>query len=311
MSKRNLVIIIALLAIVDIAAAFWYLSLRIEASGESRELWQHADTAVSVADTVVSESVPDKFSISEHHAYYVSSSPAVRDNADTYYVCVKQVTLRWPVSINGNDSLPLLDRALRESLFGGSTASLQTAVQNWLTQPKFSIAALTDYKQIDRQPKLVGQYAHCEQLLAFPILTSLRLLVMQVEQRTRDGQDNTMARRYLHYDRVKQSVLSRNDIFELGKDAVLLSLINDKIERLNQEKQLQLERAAKTANEFRATRTGIVFEYPAGELAPISEGIVEIHVDYPTIGVTLTQNFKNLLNLNDGYWRYKPLDPTL
>ncbi|MBQ9216888.1 MAG: hypothetical protein IJ160_01735 [Muribaculaceae bacterium] len=42
-----------------------------------------------------------------------------------------------------------------------------------------------------------------------------------------------------------------------------------------------------------------------------SEGVIEVLLDYPLLGPALTQEFKNLLNLNDGYWKYKPIDHNL
>lgn len=311
MTKRNLVIIIALLVVIDIAAAFWYLSLRIEASGESRDLWQRGDTSVTVADTLTTASIPDTFDVKEFHAYYVSHSPAVRGDENSYYTCVKRVKVRWPVSINGNDSLPALERALQTCLFGSDNNNLAYAATRWTRVPKFNIEALTEFKEISTQPKIVSRYAYTEQLLAYPIMTSLRLLVMEIDHRTHASETSTLATRYVHYDRVKQSVLQRKNIFEPEQEPILLALINEKIERLNNEKRLQLERAAKVANDFHAIRGGIIFDYPAGEIAPASEGTIEILLDYPLLSSVLTQEFKNLLNLNDGYWKYKPIDHNL
>lgn len=312
MTKRNLVIIIALLVIIDIAAAFWYLSLRIEASGESRDLWQrNNDTTATLADTLTTTSIPDTFDIKEFHAFYVSRSPAVRDDENSYYTCIRRVKVRWPISVNGNDSIPALERALQSCMFGNDNNNLTFAATQWTRSPKFNVEALTDFKEIDAQPKIVPRYAYTEQLLAYPILTSLRLLVMEVDHRTHSGETATLTTRYVHYDRVKQSVLERKHIFDSGQEPILLSFINDKIERLNNEKRLQLERAAKVANEFHATREGIIFDYPAGELAPANEGVIEILINYPILSPVLTQDFKNLLNLNDGYWKYKPIDHSL
>lgn len=309
MSKRNLVIIIALLVIIDIAAAFWYLSLRIEASGESHDLWQRSDdTTATVADTLTTTSVPDTFDVQDFHTYYVSRTPAVRGDENSYYTCVKRVKVRWPVSVNGNDSLPALEQALLNCMFGKAGGNLSFAAAQWTQLPKFNVEALTDFKEIDTRPRIVPRYAYTEQMLAYPILTSLRLLVMEVDHRTQSGETSTLTTRYVHYDRVKQSVLERKHIFEQGKEPILLSLINDKIERLNNEKRLQLERASNVANEYHATRAGLIFDYPAGELAPANEGVVEILIDYPPLYSVLTQDFKNLINLNDGYWKYKPID---
>ena len=311
MSKRNLVIIIVLLVIIDIAAAFWYLSLRIEASGESHDLWQSGDTTATMADTLTNTSLPDTFDIREFHAYHVSRSPAIKGNQDSYYVCVRRVKVRWPSSVNGKDSVPQLEAALLTSMFGRSNNNLAVAASQWMQTPKFTIEAVNDYKEIERQPKLIGRYAYTEQLLAYPILTSLRMLVMEVDHRTTGGETKMVRSSYVHYDRVRQTVLDRKAIIAQAEEPLLLTLINNKIERLNNEKKLQLERAAKVANDFHATRAGIIFEYPAGEIAPASEGPIEVLIDYPLLGPVLTRNFKNLLNLNDGYWKYKPIDHNL
>lgn len=309
MTKRNLVIIIALLVIIDIAAAFWYLSLRIEASGESRDLWQRGNaTAATVADTLTTASIPDTFDVKEFHAYYVSRSPAIRGDENSYYTCVKRVKVRWPVSVNGNDSLPALERALQACMFGSDNNNLALSATRWARVPKFNIEALADFKEISVQPKIVSRYAYTEQLLAYPILTSLRLLVMEIDHRTHTSESSTLTARYVHYDRVKQKVLQRKDIIEPEQEPILLALINEKIELLNNEKRLQLERAAKVANDFHALRAGIIFDYPAGEIAPVGEGTIEILIDYHLLSSVVTQDFKNLLNLNDGYWKYKPID---
>ena len=311
MSKRNLVIIIALLVIVDIAAALWYFSLRIEASGESHELWPLGDTVSTMADTLTTVTEPDSFQVQEFHAYYVSRSPAIKGDLDSYYVSVRRVKVRWPLSVNGLDSVPALDNALLMAAFGKSGTPLSLAATHWLRQPKFTVESVTDYREIEQMPKLVPRYAHCEQMLVYPILTSLRLLVMQVDHRTHYGETSNLHSRYVHYDRVRHMVLDRKHIINAAEEPLVLTLINTKIERLNHEKKLQLERAGKVANDFRATRAGIVFEYPAGEIAPASEGVIEVLLDYPLLGPALTQEFKNLLNLNDGYWKYKPIDHNL
>lgn len=312
MTKRTLVIIIALLVVVDIAAALWYLSLRIEASGESRDLWQSGDTTATVADTLTTESIPDTFDLKEFKAYYVSRTPSVIGNEDSYYTCIKRVKARWPLSINGNDSLPALKQTILDIMFGNQRYNdLKQGAERWIHAPQFAIASLTDYKPSSKQPKVVQGYAYTEQLLAYPLLTSLRLLVIEVDHRTTNGTSRAVTSRYLHYDRVKQRVIERKNILDAEQEPALLKLINEKIERLNQDKRLQLERAAKVANDFHATRAGIVFDYPAGEIAPVSEGIIEVLINYPLLSPVLTQEFKNLLNLNDGYWIYKPIDHSL
>ena len=66
MSKRSILIAIALLTIIDIIAAFWYLALRLEREGGSHDLFErsHDSTALVSADTLDVVSVPDTFELS-------------------------------------------------------------------------------------------------------------------------------------------------------------------------------------------------------------------------------------------------------
>ena len=54
MTKKNLIIVIILLTIIDLVAAGWYMSRRIEASGQSKNLFEQRDSTdyVIEADTV-------------------------------------------------------------------------------------------------------------------------------------------------------------------------------------------------------------------------------------------------------------------
>lgn len=308
MTKRTLVIIIALLVIMNIIAALWYVSLRIEKSGDSYDIWQSGDTTVTMADTLSGASVPDSFQVMQYHAFFVSREPVVRDDFNSYYTCVKTIKVRWPISVNGNDSIRGLEDALLTTLFGNDNSNVTSASLRWVKQPRFTVSAPIDYKEIDTKPKLVGHYAYQEQLLTYPILTSLRLLVMQTDHVVRNGENTHKTSKYVHYDRVRQALLSRNDIFESNHESQLLGMINEKIGRLNQTKRLNIAHATRVSSDYYAQRTGIIFEYPAGEIAPLAEGTIQILLEYPNLGPALTRSYKNLLRLNDGYWKYKSLE---
>ena len=55
MTKKNLIIVIILLAIIDLVAAGWYISRSIEATGRSQSLFDQRDSTdiIAEADTAV------------------------------------------------------------------------------------------------------------------------------------------------------------------------------------------------------------------------------------------------------------------
>ena len=79
MTKRNLIIVIILLSIIDVVAAGWYMSRRIESSGKSQSLFDQRDSTevIAMADTVVSSSQADVFDKLQHNTYYFKANTPV------------------------------------------------------------------------------------------------------------------------------------------------------------------------------------------------------------------------------------------
>lgn len=99
MTKKNLIIVIMLLTIIDLMAAGWYMSRRIEASGRSQNLFDQRDSTevIAMADTVTSASQADVFDKLQHNTYYyISNTPAIQGDESSYYTSTKHVKVRWP-----------------------------------------------------------------------------------------------------------------------------------------------------------------------------------------------------------------------
>ena len=307
MTRRSLIIIIGLLAVIDIAAGLWYLTLRIEASGRGFELFHQDDEDVSLADTVSGTSVPDSFARRTMHAFYISESPAVRGNEQSHYTSVRTIDVRWPVSINGNDHPRALESQLIEAMFGSRHSTIEVASSLFLNTPQFNQQADVPYKTLQQRPTVAEVYGNEHKLMAFPVMTSDILLVMEVDEMVYDGHVRHESRHVVHYDRRQQRVIKMTDIID-GKDDVVLALINDKIDSLNErDSGLKLHHAYNVPREFAARRSGIIFLFPSGEIDDPADGPTEVLVPYPLIGSSLTSSFKKLLNDNGGYWNYKPI----
>ena len=308
MSKRSLLILILLLAIIDIVAAFWYLAARIEASGDSRDLFEmRSDTTnVATADTISDTNVPDSFMIAERHAYYVSREPAVKSDQSTYFTCVKRVKVRWPKSVNGSEDIVSLYRALLDKMFNPGTVNLEYAINQELAQPKFTSSHELEYKTVEKRPNPQPSYAYQYDILAYPVMTSMRVLVMGVEKVEYNGIERSRRNAFVHYDRAIHKLLTWKDVFA-SDNTVILGLINNKIEALNLEKNIQLEHAIAMPTEFQIKPKGICFHFPAGVVAAPNEGPIEVFIEYKTLNTVFTQGFKQLVRDNEGFWDYKPL----
>ncbi|MBO4870821.1 MAG: hypothetical protein J5565_02415 [Muribaculaceae bacterium] len=305
MSKRSLLIIILLLTIVDIVAAFWYLAARIEASGSSRDIFEIVpDTTVAeMADTLTETNVPDSFMMAEQHAYYVSQQPAIKGDNSTYFYCVKRVKVRWPKSVNGSSRMGQLEHAMLEKMFPMVGNDLEQSINMFLGQPSFNSTHELAYNKIDFLPASASSYSNRSDIVAFPVMTSMRLLVMGIEKYVFNGIETITSTAYVHYDRGTHRLLEKKDIFA-EKDVVILGIINAKIDQLNREKGSQLQHAS-TMPEFQAKAKGISFHFPTGIIAAPNEGPIEVFVDYPKIKPALTTSFKRLVAENTGFWDYK------
>mgnify|MGYP006873041516 CR=1 FL=1 len=102
MTKKNLIIVIILLTIIDLVAAGWYMSRRIEASGRSQSLFEQRDSTevIAMADTVTDARQADEFDKLQHNTYYyIANSPAIDNDNTSYYTSIKHVKLKWPVKV--------------------------------------------------------------------------------------------------------------------------------------------------------------------------------------------------------------------
>lgn len=311
MTKRNLIIIIVLLAIIDIVAACWYVSQRIEQSGKSQDLFNKRDsTQVVVADTVTVTSVADQFyGVREMNAYFVSTSPADRSNQMSYYTSIKRVATKWPRSVNGQDSLPALEKQLIKQAFGNGEPTVQKAREAYLASPTFNKPVGSQYRRASEAPTTYTTYGNVTQVLVYPLITSDRLLVMEVDKVDYSGYGTMRASSFVHYDRRRQHVLQRLDILNADRSGQLLSLINDRIDELNARRgtDKQLSRALNVPVDFCCTRDGITFAFQSGTIA--RDEAMDVSVPYDKLQPYLTDNFKQLIADNDDYSQYSKLEP--
>ena len=310
MTKKNLIIVIILLTIIDLVAAGWYMSRRIEASGKSQSLFDQRDSTevIAMADTVTSATQADVFDAMQNNTYYfIANSPNIKGDETSYYASTKHVKVRWPKKINGDDEFESLNKELIKKAFGNSQGKMKDARYVYLKTPNFN-KPLGDgeYHTLSSAPKVYPIYGNVTQVLVYPYMTSLRLLVMEIDKVEYNGSTTTENSYYIHYDRQSHRVLSRLDILmaDIDKESKLLKTINKKIDELNKGRgeDKQLQHALNVPAEICCRKNGIIFQFKQGA---ISSSSIDILLDYDKVKEFMTKDFQLLVDNNEGFWVYK------
>ena len=321
MTKRNLIITIILLTIIDALAAGWYMSRRIEAGGKSQNFFDQRDTteAVIEADTVTTTSQADLFDEMQHNTYYfIANTPNISGDNSSRYTSIKHVKVKWPRKVNGEDGLDQLNKELISKAFGNTQVKMEDARYVYLNKPTFNKPLDEgDYHKLSSAPTIVPVYGNVSQVLVYPYMTSQRLLVMEIDKVEYNGRTNSENDYFIHYDRQRQRVLSRIDILvaDVDKENKLLKVINKKIDDLNKGRAegRQLQHALNVPAEICCGKKGILFQYKQGT---ISDESVEILIDYDQAEPFFTPEFKQLMENNGDYKVYndnikpEPINPT-
>jgi len=309
MTKKNLIIIIILLSIIDVAAAGWYTARRIEANGKSQSLFgqRDEDEAIAMADTMITSNQADVFDTMQHNTYYfIAKTPTVPTDPSSCCTSIKHVKVRWPKKINGVDEPSELNKELIKKAFGSAHSDMKDARYKFLNTPKFNKPVGNDYRTLVKAPRIVPIYGNVSQVLVYPYMTSHQLLVMEIDKVEYDGSTTDESSSYVHYDRMNQRVLSRIDILtaDATKETELLKTINKKIDELNRGRSdsKQLQHALNVPSEICCSQKGILFQFRQGA---ISSDPIEILIDYGKLSPYFTKDFDKMVAENEGYWIYK------
>jgi hypothetical protein len=208
--------------------------------------------------------------------------------------------------VNGNDDLAELNKELIKKAFGNSQTTMKDARYVFLNTPAFNRPVGDDYRTLVKAPRVYPVYGNVNQVLVYPYMTSQRLLVMEIDKVEYDGSATVKNSSFVHYDRMRQRVLSRLDILvaDVDKETQLLKLINKKIDVLNRGRADNnlLQHALNVPADVCCGKKGVKFEYKQGS---ISSGPVDVLLEYDQLEPFLTKEFKQLQENNSDYFVYK------
>lgn len=303
MTKKNLIIVICLLTVIDLVAAGWYMSRRIEAGG-TQSLFDQRDSTdvVTEADTLVTTFQDDVFDELQHNTYYyIANTPSISGDNSTRYTSIKHVKVRWPLKVNGDSCFDELNKELINKAFGNNQAHMKDARFVYLNKPSFNKPIDDEYTKLSSAPTIVPVYGNVSQVLVYPYMTSQRLLVMEIDKVEYNGSANIESKYFVHYDRQRQRLLSRLEILtaDVDKENKLLKLINKKIDELNKSRgdDSKLQHALNVPAEICCGKKGVKFEYRQGT---ISTSPIEVMIDYDRLEDFFTEDFKQLVKENEG-----------
>ena len=321
MTKRNLIITIILLAVIDALAACWYVSRRIEVSGSSQNFFDQRDTSEVIveADTVTTSSQTDLFDELQHNTYYyIANTPSISGDNSSRYTSIKHVKVRWPRKINGESEFNELKKELISKAFENSQSKMADARFVYLNKPTFNKPlGEGDYRKMSSAPTIVPVYGNVSQVLVYPYMTSQRLLVMEIDKVEYNGSTTVENNYFVHYDRQRQRILHRIDILtaDVDKENKLLKVINKKIDELNKGRggRTPLQHALNVPAELCCGKKGVLFHYKQGSIA---DGPITVQIDYDDLEPFFTEEFKQLLKTNedikifDDNIKPEPINPT-
>ena len=300
MTKRSLYITILILAVLDLAAAAWWVAGHFNSDGRSR-LFENPENAV-MADTLADVKHPDNYRLLNEFAYYSATSYNGGEYTD-----IIRIKALWPVSINGDNSVAELKEALIGKMFGKQYNDIKQAFDTTLARPKFVGKPIGTVRRLSSKPETSEGLGMEHYYRAYPYMSSDRLVEYRIERGIFDGYRARHEMAMAHYDRVRQQVITIDMVFDLSQKNEVLKLVNKRIDRLVSADGLKLRNTPDLPQEFVLASNSIIFIFPAGAIDDDIDP-VEVKVDHEDLWPYLTSYFKDIVSSNANFTTYRRLE---
>ncbi len=309
-TRRRLLIVIALLVVIDIATALLYVASHLNADGKYVGAFSDADSVALQADTLPSAVASVKFDpIRDEVVYYVSASSLPSGTGgDNHFTCVKQVKLKMPHSVNGSTAIDDLKNAILTKAFGSGHGDETSSVNAFVDAPEFNMGGNSDYR-ISPNPVTTQRFFGREhRVKVFPYLSSERLLEYEIYAFVYDGHLRTERVGFVLYDCLRRRVLRPSDVLSIADAegvAALLKAVNRRIDFIARRDKQRLRHATSLNAEVAVERGGIKLVFPAGVIADAESGVASVYLPYDSCRALLTAEFRQMLVADGNYRRYK------
>ncbi len=305
LTKRNLLIIIGLLFLLDLAAIFVYVISHTNSEGKSPIDFVLNDSILnetkdSERDTFPTKLDPaklflDKFDTIARSQSFVSKDMIPVAGKLKPMTCSVKMKFVWPKSINDETSLNDLYKELISRISSDAPSDISDAVEWVLENPEFvqpssNFVTAAAVNSLDTN-------CYTEQMYRiFPYISSDNLLEMVVMVEKLKGKSLSRKMNVVHYDRVHHNVIDYDEVFNISKASDILALINRNIEIEKKKGNHSKWHATSTMpTDFLLGDNNVVFLFTNGEIAPWDAGLHQIEVANQELMPYFTNFFIDLL----------------
>ncbi|MDE6457298.1 MAG: RsiV family protein, partial [Muribaculum sp.] len=213
------------------------------------------------------------------------------EGAETYYddstevYSTVRIAIEWPEVMGGNDLKTLKD-SLLATIFDKPEATINASMLKAAENPEG--ADLFKMKLIDSIPTMKPAMVYSRDMIASIITFSPKFISYQIMTAIYNGGAHGMAEsRYINYDFATGKVLTYDNAFKPDSEAELLNAIKDNLmTRYNVSSMKELDKRGIFADQIYVSKNfylqgyDIVFHYNPYEIAPYSEGSINVRVPY-------------------------------
>lgn len=235
--------------------------------------------------------------------YICEGAPAHYNDSTEVYSTVR-IAVEWPEKMNGYNIKTLQD-SLLSAIFDKPEQTIEASMTASAAQPEGS--DLFKMKEIDSIPSSEPAMVYSRDMIASVITFSPLFISYQIMTATYNGGAHGMTESsYVNYDFSTGKVLTYDDTFMPESEPKLLQAIKDNLmTRYNVSSMEELDRRGIFTDQIYVSKNfylqgyDVIFHYNPYDIAPYSEGSINVRVPYFQIPDCLTPEITRLLTDND------------
>ena len=235
--------------------------------------------------------------------YICEGAEAVYDDSTEVYSTVR-IAIEWPEKMSDYD-LKTLQDSLLASIFDKPAATVNESMIASAAKPEGS--DMFKMKPVDSIPSSVPAMVYSRDMISSVITFSPKFISYQIMTATYNGGAHGMTEsHYVNYDFSTGKVLTYDSAFKPDSEAQLLQAIKDNLmTRYNVSSMKELDQRGIFTDQIYVSKNfylqgyDVVFHYNPYDIAPYSEGSIDIRVPYFQIADCITPEVTQLLTDND------------
>lgn len=235
--------------------------------------------------------------------YICEGSEAYYDDSVKVYSTVR-IAIEWPEKMS-DYNLKTLQDSLLASIFDKPAATINESMIASAAKPEGS--DIFKMKEVDSIPTSVPAMVYSRDMISSVITFSPKFISYQVMTATYNGGAHGMTEsHYVNYDFSTGKVLGYDSAFKPDSEAQLLQAIKDNLmTRYNVSSMKELDQRGIFTDQIYVSKNfylqgyDVVFHYNPYDIAPYSEGSIDVRVPYFQITDCITPEVTRLLTDND------------